>query len=261
MAVFKNMKIKIVGMFCIALLVMAFIQYVITESFPDNAYITEAFIISDDITISECIVETTACLSYGEDSVLFYENAGEILRDVSGVYSDHIEKYEPDISYTDDIEKECVKSEYEEEGVTICDVVTRQKASGNIYYHSEVTLYSNIDTAEEIKGRMDLFFSDNANDHITYIKVKAYKNGKMSVNECKNITKRMYSRLGAESISVHSKDADNNMIYNEYGYSKRLKDYVDSGKEKINVHVSISYNGQNDCSDITLGYPIINDSY
>jgi len=261
MAVFNNMKIKIVGMFCIALLAMAVMQYIITESFPDDAHITEAFIISDEITISECIVETTACLTEGEDSVSFYEYACETLEEIHGAYSDGMDVNGQDISYTNDDIKECVKAEYTEEKFAICDVITRQKASGNTYYHSKITIYSDINTAEKIKRNMDSFFSDNSNDHITYIKVKAYKNGKMSVNECKNITRKFYERLRAKSVSAHAQDAENNLLYNCYGYSNKLTDYIDSGKEKINVQISISYNIQNDCSDITLGYPIINDSY
>lgn len=259
MAVFNNLKIKIVGMFCIALFAMAVMQYVITESFPDEAYITEAFIISDDITVSECIVETTACMSEGKGSVSFYEDACKMLTEIHDIYS--ADASTPKISYVNDDIKECVKAEYMEDRLVISDVVTKQKASGNTYFHSKISVLSDISTAEKIKSSIDSFFSDNSNDHITYIKIKACKDGKLSASDCKRFADKIYKRLNAESISVHTDDAKNNVQYISYGYSKKLTDYIDSGRKKINLQLSISYDGQNDCTDITLGYPIINDSY
>lgn len=68
-SVFSNTKIKIVCALCAALCVAACVQVILNHSFPDDVKITEAFAASDRVTVSECIVETTARLPFGEGSL------------------------------------------------------------------------------------------------------------------------------------------------------------------------------------------------
>ena len=80
-SVFSNTKIKIVCALCAALCVAACVQVILNHSFPDDVKITEAFAASDRVTVSECIVETTARLPFGEGSL--YKSAKPFLSELN----------------------------------------------------------------------------------------------------------------------------------------------------------------------------------
>lgn len=50
-------------------------------------------------------------------------------------------------------------------------------------------------------------------------------------------------------------------IFYTVGYSKKLTDTITADDELINVQVSYSYNEKEDVMEISVGYPVINDSY
>ena len=250
-SVFSNTKIKIICALCAALCVAAFIQVILNHSFPDNVKITEAFAASDNVMVSECIVETTARLSFGEDSI--YKSAKSFLSELNrelGYDNISYEKYhDEDVIY--------MKASYEEEDFIVNEVVTKNNLSGSTYFHGSVTLRADTENAEDIKKAAEEVLDSFGADYITYIKINAIKDGKMTYRQCNAYTDRLFSRINAKSV-CRGKDSG---YFTQYGYSKKLTDTITADDELINVQVSYSYNEEEDVMEISVGYPVINDSY
>lgn len=250
-SVFSNTKIKIVCALCAALCVAACVQLILNHSFPDDVKITEAFAASDKVTVSECIVETTARLSFGEGSL--YKSAKSFLSELNralGYENISYEKYRgKDVMY--------VKASYEEEEFIVNEIVTKNILSGSTYFHGTVTLKVDSENSEDIKKTVEGVLDSFGADYITYIKINALKDGKMTVGQCKGYTDRIFSRINAESV-CEGKDSG---YFTRYGYSKKLTDTITADDELINVQVSYSYNEKKDVMEISVGYPVINDSY
>ncbi len=236
-------KIRIVIALCAALCAVASVQIVLNHVFPDRVSITEAFAAADDVSVSECIIEATAQVSsmepllYTMNSALGYKTAS------------YERKEEEDIIY--------IKSVYSDDATEVNEIITKNNVTENTYFHIAVTLKSDISGAEDIKGMIEeVLDSYNAN-YAAYIRINAISDGRMTDEQCRSYTDNIFARLNAGYVC----DGADNEYYTQYGYTDKLADTITADNKLINVQASYSYNEIKDAMEISVGYPIINDSY
>jgi len=250
-SVFSNTKIKIVCALCAALCAAAFVQIILNQSFPDDVKITEAFAASDKLRVSECVVETTARLSSAEED--FYMSAETLLDELNRELGYNNVSYEKcggkDVIY--------MKASCKEKDFAVNEIVTKNDIYESTYFHSTVTLKTDTENAENIKKTVENVLKSSDADYVTYIRINAVSDGKMTERQCKAYTDRIFARINAEPVC----GGMGGECFTQYGYSKKLTDTITADDELINVQVSYSYNEKKDAMEISVGYPVINDSY
>ncbi len=247
-SVFKNMKIRVVCAMCAAMCAALIVQTVITLSFSDDAGITEAFAVSEGIVISESEAEAAAKLSFEKDN--FYQNAEKLFDDVNKALNVNTPVYERDG------EKMCIKAEISSERYNVSELVTWSEELENTYFHCVVSINEDGADVMAVKETLENVLDLWGAEHITYVRMDAKKSGAMDEKECEDYVKKVFMRLDAKEV-YQGKEG----LYTAYGYSKKLTDTITADDKLINVQVSLSYNEEQDVTEITLGYPIINTSY
>ena len=124
-------------------------------------------------------------------------------------------------------------------------------------FRSTVTLKTGTENAENIKKTVENVLKSSDADYVTYIRINAVSDGKMTERQCKAYTDRIFARINAEPVC----GGMGGECFTQYGYSKKLTDTITADDELINVQVSYSYNEKKDAMEISVGYPVINDSY
>jgi len=292
----KNTNIRIILALCACLLPAIIIHAAATFAFSGNVNITEAFSASDDIKITGCSIESTACLSY--DRQYFAYNGGELekavlrefVRDTDDSGNAGLNDGRIDYGTTDDMlnnskifdgenEKKysgnnsrnivaysekpvpCYMSDYNNEDYKLYMTVSWSEAMNCAYLHCKIDILSDISRLSAAYNKLADIINEHKEDgkiidSIIYTRTSAVRSGKMTLRECRLYTEKMFDRLGAES-----RDSGKGNYYTEYGYSSDMPDYIMSNNEKINVQVSYGYNEINDTTEISVGSPIINLEY
>lgn len=243
-------KIKAVGFAGLLLWVMVFAQIAITNICEERVLITEAFATGDNIAVEKCSNEIVAKLDECDKNMLAEVMEGNVC------YDYEIE----DISGRLNTQGVCYKAAGFVEEYKITATLTKPEGSADTYFHyiissnkSPYVKYMADGCYERCEQTMDILERKDA-EAVMYSRAEAVSAGKMSESECREYSKSLFDRIGADIIYEHS-DSE----YISYGYADGLAEPVVSNRKKINVQVMFSYNEIEDETEINIGTPILTD--
>lgn len=243
-------KIKAAGFAGLLLWVMVFAQIAITNICEERVLITEAFATGDNIAVEKCSNEIVAKLDECDKNMLAEVMEGNVC------YDYEIE----DISGRLNTQGVCYKAAGFVEEYKITATLTKSEGSADTYFHyiissnkSPYVKYMADGCYERCEQTMDILERKDA-EAVMYSRAEAVSAGKMSESECREYSKSLFDRIGADIIYEHS-DSE----YISYGYADGLAEPVVSNRKKINVQVMFNYNEIEDETEINIGTPILTD--
>lgn len=249
--IYKNPKIRFVFAVCVCLWLAMALQVVVSLALSKDISITEAFAVSDNVTIKDYSIDSTACLSLDRQS--FDYKAEEVLRKI-------FDRYACDIKYTDN-PIPCYMGEYETDNSILSGTVSRYGDMNAVYLHLTYESSEKIcelgDDYRQIEMILDTLKKEGTiHDRVIYVRINAFRCGRMGESDCKAYTETIFGRLGAGYVMEGGAE-----YYTQYGYARKITEAVKSGENTINVQVSFGYNEENNTTEISLGSPILYDNY
>lgn len=103
----------------------------------------------------------------------------------------------------------------------------------------------------------DLFESLNIEQTFITMEVSSTFMGKLTLEEMNQIADSMIDNLRGKIIEEHRVEG----LFTIYGFTGLLPEYIMDSKNKINIHVAITYNEEEDKTKVILATPIINGVY
>ena len=84
--------------------------------------------------------------------------------------------------------------------------------------------------------------------------------GKMSKENMVELAEDLFRSMGGGCVLDSSRDAGGN-YYVAYGYTSGIAKTKKVNSRRINLNVAISYNEKENCTEVTLGTPLINSDF
>ena len=212
---------------------------------------------------STAYIDTTASVSaYGKyGNIGLTENAKKIILEKIAEKIG-IDRYQIDDT-TEDGNAVKTLSQSSANGDVICKFITVSESSGSDtlsssqYLYVGVTLKNAIDSAFTYEKVIKDIMTDMETDACVTVNLKGEIKGKLTTDAKDTITDQMLSKIDAK-IKAQNKDED---LYTVYAYDDAIKKYITVGSDKVNVNVSISYDEQNDITNVYFSTPINNQDY
>lgn len=128
----------------------------------------------------------------------------------------------------------------------------------NHYLMINLKLYKNIDSILNYRDLIkDAFHNLKAANIQTTMQLCSNYQGKLSLNSMNKIADGMIDNLEGKVAYENRKEN----LFTVYAYSGLLDEYVTSLGTKINIHVAINYDENEDSTNVYLGTPVINGGY
>lgn len=254
--IYNNKKIRCIFAVCICLWIAVVVQVVVTMAFENDADITEAFALDDNLNIRKCSVEGTACLKCDRQS--FYNDSIILLGRFAHAYTK--ENNADSITYSEDI-LPCYMLDFDTKESSFHATISWSDKMNQAYFHCNIRIKNNAETMKKVRSLLNNMFCEAENDgyicdDIIYSSIEAERDGHMSESECIRYSETMFYRLNAEEIISGGED-----YYTVYGYSPDISDSILSQGRKINVQAGYSYDEENNVTHISLGSPVLNSDY
>ncbi|BCN32813.1 YwmB family TATA-box binding protein [Anaeromicropila herbilytica] len=126
------------------------------------------------------------------------------------------------------------------------------------YIVIDLNVYDNMKSVMSYKKILEGKLNElKVKDYQTTILFHGYYNGKLTNDEKNQITDELIDNLDAK-IVTQNRGSD---VYTVYAYTGLIDEYITVAKSKVNVNIAISYNEQNDQTELYLATPVINSDY
>lgn len=254
----KAKKIKttlyIVTILWIALLTQVIVQSVLN----DDARITQAFA-SADSDIVESRVEVAAeygsrYLSEGDKKELIDYIAKGI-----GIHTEYSLK-----KRNKDNTVELIGEKLSQNGKVLIDIISTEKdVENNLkelvhYILVDMSIYEDSDSILSYKEKIENVMKEiEVKEYQSIVKFSGSYDGKLSLTKKEEISNKLLHNLEAKKISENITED----LYLVYGYTGIISDYIRTGGHKVNLNIVITYNEENDTTNLYLATPILNDNY
>lgn len=145
-------------------------------------------------------------------------------------------------------------------GDVICKFITTgeiPQAECCQYIYIGITLKSSVDAAFSYeKVVRDVVKKLNMNTTVT-VNLKGEMEGRLGSGMRDMIADSMLNRMKAKIVAENRDDA----LYTIYAYDDNINEYIQMGKAKVNVNLSISYDEERDVTSVYLSTPMNNQDY
>lgn len=126
----------------------------------------------------------------------------------------------------------------------------------NQYLKTEIQIDNSLESAFYYKDMVTLLMDRYAQDAQTTIHVNGEYSGELSTEQKDVITMELLEQLDAKIVAEHRQDT-----YVVYAYTSKIEEYKKVGKDKVNLTIAISYNEQENCTNIMLATPLLNQDF
>ncbi len=138
----------------------------------------------------------------------------------------------------------------------------QEKTDGNMglkhYLIIKLKLYDNLESILNYRKLINTAFDDlGAKTLETTMQLASAYKGKLSLDNMNLIADNMIESLNGKIAYANREDE----LFTVYAYSGLLDEYVTSLDTKINMHVVINYDEEQDTTNVYLGTPVINGGY
>lgn len=253
---FVSKKVKatiyIVGVLWVA--VMS--QLLVNRIFTSDARIMDAFV-DTDTNIEESKLNIVA--DYG-NGYLLKDQKEEVLRRLADTAG--IKEYKMKTETTKDTVNIKLHEKTKKKDTSI-EFITLSKEQGKktSYHHFvllEMKLSREFDKVIEIKKAAEKYVSKwGAKEYQCIVKFSGSYQGQLSQKDIDGHVGGLLKNLQARKVdSVRS---DN--FYSVYAYTGLVKDYIKADGKRININVVVTYNEEEDKTELCLATPVLNEDY
>lgn len=254
---FSMKRTKITLYIAAVLWVAVATQMIMNRAFKEELQITEAFVKSDTEEMKSSL-EVVAEYKSGYLSETSKQDIIYNLADSIGLV------------LVDDISvvQEAGRSEYyiykqAKKATTEIKVVSLEQEEDEAvvikhYIIVRISVSDGIQSIDKYKKLLEKALDEmgNQSSQIT-LKYEGNRDGNLTNIQKKDIAKLLVNELQGE-IAMEYDEGD---LYTVYAYTGKLKEYVNSLGNKINVQIAITYNELTNKSKITLATPVLNESW
>lgn len=125
------------------------------------------------------------------------------------------------------------------------------------YLMVNVILEDSIESAVHYKQELSKILKEYCEEPPITLNLVGTMEGMLSNNEKDDLTNQLLNCIGAKTVV----DGRKENIYTLYGYTESVKEYIEVGKEKVNINIAINYDEENHTTKVYLSTPIINEDY
>lgn len=125
------------------------------------------------------------------------------------------------------------------------------------YLKINVTLKDGFESIDSYRTVLEECFDDYGVNTDVTVNMKGAAIGNLTDVQRENLANRILESCGAKKVL----DGNSDEAYIVYGYDKNYKNYVNIGKNKVNVNIIISYNEEDCLTEIQLASPITNNDF
>ena len=125
------------------------------------------------------------------------------------------------------------------------------------YVHILYEIENNVEQLLQYKTKIERLLKMRNLTATSNLNLKGSRNGKMSLNEKKEITDRLFQSLNASVVeAVREED-----LYTVYGYSDLLQNSFSYGENEINLNLAFSYQDEAAKTVFYLAMPYVQMDY
>lgn len=134
---------------------------------------------------------------------------------------------------------------------------TRFSENTNTYMVLDVVLYKSNDEIIPVKESLEQLYSYLNIKPKVNISMTGIYNGRMTEQQKKLTTIGIMKKMNAKVREDYVTDE----VYSVVGYTKKIPEYIYSGKQKININLALRYNSYEDKTYLYLATPVITVEY
>lgn len=251
-----NKKIRatiyVAGVLCVA--VMS--QLIVNHIFMNDSRIMDAFI-DTDTNIEESKVNIV--IDYG-DGFLLNEEREEILKEFAnkaGIENAKIQTETADGSVCVKLEQQRKKEQAQFEFVTISHK-SEQKTTFRHFILLELKMNENFSDVIKDKKILEKQVKRlKVNNYQSVIKFTGSYKGTLTEEQQNRKVKKLLESLQAKKVDSIKSSA----YYTVYAYTGLVDDYIKANGKRININIAITYNEEEDKTEICMATPILNEDY
>lgn len=126
--------------------------------------------------------------------------------------------------------------------------------NNKVYLIINMDIYKQLDSIIYYKDLIEKIIKKTKySDYQTTIKLNGTYNGQLTKKEQKEEAKKMFESLHASTKQEFLSDD----LYNIYGYTNMIKEFIVTNNKKINVNIMMKYDKKNDLTNVYLATPLI----
>lgn len=125
------------------------------------------------------------------------------------------------------------------------------------YLYINIDIFNSLESAVLYQEKLKEVFKEMNIVADISLTLKGHIKGELNNTEKNNITDKIMQDLGAKVITGNREDT----LYTVYGYCEKIEDYIMLGSTKTNVNIAITYNEDEDITNIYMATPIINEDF
>lgn len=232
-------------------------QMIMNKAFQEEIQITEAFVKSDTEEMKSSL-EIVADYKTGYLSETAKKDIIYNLADAIGlVITDDVTVLEDEDRSECYIYKQAKKANTE---IKVVSLKQKKDSTAKVeqYVIVRLNIMDGIQSIDSYKESLEKAFDKmGAEDRQVTLKYEGNKDGNMTITQKKEMAKQLVKDLHGE-IALEYDEGD---LYTVYAYTGKLKEYVSSEGNKINVQIAITYNELTNKTKITLATPVLNESW
>lgn len=241
----------------VVLWIAVFMQIGVNTIFHTEGNLLDAFV-STNSDVSSYELEMTA--TYGT-KYLSESDKKELIRYIANKIGLQIDN---NIVINNDKNSEAYYEKTSKNANTLIKLISMEKENDSgkkeitHYLKVNLTLYKDMDSILDYRDLLKGVYNELKTTEIqTTMQLSATYKGKLALNEMNNIADGMIDKLDGE-IAYENRKQNSFTIY---AYSGLLDEYVISAGTKINIHVAMNYDKNNDVTNVYLGTPVIHGGY
>ena len=259
--ILESKKIKTILYVVCVLWIAVITQIVVNRFYQDDARIMDVFI-GTGTNIEES--KLNLVVDYGNEYMISSEKeriVNELATEVG------LTDWEMNIESTDRTSTLKVEDTSKEQDTSIEFItVTRKEDEKNMIYNHFILMElvvkenfkENFESLLQYKKDIESYINKiGNNDYQCTIKFAGSYNGKLTSQQRDAKVNDILKGLEAKKVDF----IDSDSYYTTYAYTGLVKDYIEVTGNRININIVISYNEQEDKTELYLATPILNEEY
>lgn len=126
----------------------------------------------------------------------------------------------------------------------------------NQYIKAEIVIEDSLESAFYYEDKIALLMNRYVDNPQNSIRVQGNYTGELSMEEKDVIVMELLQSLKADIVAEHRQDT-----YVVYAYTPKLTEYKEVGKDKVNLTIAVSYNEEQDTTEMILATPLLNEDF
>lgn len=259
--ILENKKIRTILYVVCVLWIAVITQIVVNRFYQDDTRIMDVFI-GTGTNIEES--KLNLVVDYGNEYMISSEKeriVNELATEVG------LTDWEMNIESTDRTSTLKVEDTSKEQDTSIEFItVTQKEDEKNMIYNHFILMElvvkenfkENFESLLQYKKDIESYINKIGNNDYQYtIKFAGSYNGKLTSKQRDAKVTEILKGLEAKKVDY----IDSDSYYTAYAYTGLVKDYIEVTGNRININIVISYNEQEDKTELYLATPILNEEY